>query len=350
MTTPGDVQATPEMVEQLGELEEFEVTEKGVRPLSSQNQAEPLPQASPDGAHAEPASSQPESQPSQTAQTPTQQVVGPPPVVEVIPGPSEPPATSAQQPAAAQAPVEGAPVTGVPEAAPEEEVAALERLDAWIKQQREEYAEEARRSVQSQHDRQNAQVARQLQETQARIQELTQQNREILSRDLTDAERAKVQETWAQQDERAQLDSYRAELVDYHKSIFVDSLLLEYEKYGVAREAIEAIETPEEMELHCEQQKSGFLEKKLEEGQAISAVSTERPPEPPATLAAQPTQAPAAQPQPNAGVPAGAEAPSDVGSGGAPQEGTKFSEEASSDAMKENLRNMRWDTVLVRQT
>jgi hypothetical protein len=257
--------------------------------------------------------------------------------------------------------VETAPAAGAPEATPEEEAASLGRLKTFLDDQ----AEEARRSVQSQHDRQNAQVDRQLQEAKTQSQALTDQIRDLETRDLTDAETAKVKETWAQQDERAQLDSYRGELMNYHRTVFVDSLVVEYKQYGVTPETLGAVETPEEMELFCEQQKSASLEKQLQEGQA-PAQPAAAPVQPPPPVPAQPQvatapapqpvaatstpSAPAPQPQPNApGVPAGASAPSDVGGGGAVDQGKTFSEEAGADAMRENLKNMSWDAVKVRQ-
>jgi hypothetical protein len=210
--------------------------------------------------------------------------------------------------------------------------------------------EEARRSAQSQYDRQAVQTTRQLEESKVQAQALTTQIRELQTRELTDEERAKVQETWAQQDERAQLDTYRAELVDYHKTVFVDSLVFEYRDFGVTRESLTAVETPEEMELFCEQQKSKALEQKLSEGQTVPAQPTAAQPvttsPSPAPVPTPPAQ-PAAQPEPQ--VPAGASAPSDVGSAGAPATGKTFSTEPNAGAMSDNLKNMHWDTVRVRQ-
>lgn len=357
---PGEAQATPEMVEKLGELDEHELTKEGVRPLTAQNQADPSQQASQPGAAAEPAVPPAETPPQPAAQAQTAQAGAPlapaapqvveptpPPVVEVTPGAA--PAAQAQ-PATAPAPVETAQTAGAPEATLEEEAASLGRLKTFL----DEQAEEARRAVQSQHDRQSAQIERQLQEAKTQSQALTDQIRELESRDLTDAEKAKVRETWAQQDERAQLDSYRGELVDYHRTVFVDSLVAEYKQYGVTPESLGAVETPEEMELFCEQQKSASLEKKLQEGQAPAQPAAAPVQPPPPVPAPQPAatvqEQPPAQPQPNApGVPAGASAPSDVGGSGTVDEGKKFSEEAGSDAMKQNLKNMQWDAVRVKQ-
>jgi hypothetical protein len=171
--------------------------------------------------------------------------------------------------------------------------------------------------------------------------------RELQTRDLTDAERATALEKYAQDDEKAELAATRDELVGYHKAVVVEGLLFEYRDYEVGRDALEAIETPEEMELYCEHQKSSFLEKKLAAGQAPAEPAVPATPEVPVAPAA--AVAPEPQPQPNAGVPAGASAPTDIGSPGAIEESKKFSEEAGAGAMQQNLKNMDWNTVRVRQ-
>jgi hypothetical protein len=209
--------------------------------------------------------------------------------------------------------------------------------------------QEAQRAAQSQSDKRSAQVDRQLQESSTRSQELTNQIRELQTRELTPAEQETARAKFAQDDEWVKLDADRTELIGIQKALMIDSLVLEYTQFGVARDAIEAIGSPEEMELYCEQQKSAFLEKKLAEGTA--PVEPAPAPAVPAEPAAQPaaTAAPEPQPQPNAGVPAGATAQSDIGSGGTVEEGKKFSEEQSADAMKQNLRDMDWNSVRVRQ-
>ncbi len=356
----GQSSASPGMVNDLNKLEEFEMTTEGVRPLNPQNQADPSqPASSPEGAPAQPAGSQPETPPQTPAQPQTAQAgqpqapvlnPSPQPVVEVV-APQQAPAPAAAEPVSPVA---------APEAPSEEETAALGKLNDFLKQHGETIAEETRRTVQSQYDRQATQVNRQLSDAKTKSDELTNEIRTLQSRDLTDEERAKVNETWAQKDERAELDKYRGELQGFQKTIFIDSLLLDYNPYGVERTALEQIETTEEMELYCEQQKSGSLEKRLAEGQNSATVPSEAVVTVPEATPAQAQQpgAPAATPSvpatasvPNApGVPAGAQAPSDVGTGGtAPQEGNKFSEEQNPDAFRQNLNNMDWSRVRVRQ-
>jgi hypothetical protein len=279
--------------------------------------------------------------------------------VTVVPGPT-PQAT--KQPATAETATETAPAVEASKATPEEEAANLGKLGTFLDEQKNETVEAARRAAQSEHDKQSAQFTRQLKESQDRAQELTDKIRDLELRELTEDERTKAKEVYAQQDERTKLDAYRAELVTTHRGVTVDSLLIDYRDFGVERPKLEAIENPEEMELYCEQQKSAFLENKIAEGPA-QPVATVQPAsaEPVQPAAAQPattteTPAPAAEAapapaaEPNAPVvPAGATAPSDIGTAGSPEEARKFSEDADPAALTDNLRNMRWDRVEIRR-
>ncbi len=358
----GEATATPEMVTNLGELEVLELTKDGVKPLA-QNPAAPSAPASIDGAGKETEGSPPDATPETAAPVPVapageppapaaqpaQQVVepAPKPVVEVIP-----PAAPVSAPAAP------APVAETPVASPAEEAkTSLEKMDEAFTKVREEAEESARRAAQSAQDKHNAQVTRQLEESKEHADALTKQMRDLQSRELTEDERVKVQKTWAQEDERTELDAYKNTLVDMHRTVFTDSLLLDYKDFGITRTALDKVETPEEMELYCEQQKSAFLEKKLSDGQApaqpAATAAVTPPPVAPAAPVV-PVTAPAAtpvpvQPKPNAGVPAGASAPSDIGTSGVTEDGKKFSEESNTQAMRDNLKNMDWNTVRVRQ-
>lgn len=341
MPTP----ATPDMVTQVGALQEFEMTPEGVKPLSPQNQADPSQTASPEGAPAEPAGNAAEATPPATAQTPetpvvpaTASVVQPAPSPAVTVDPATAPVPT--QPATAPTPTD-ATAPAQPEVKPDD--GGLAKLGAYIQGETAKVAEEARRAAQSQYDRQNAQVAQALQVSKEATAQVTQELRELQTRDLSEAERAKVMETYAQKDERSELDKYRAELVGYHNTVFDDSLLVQYKDVeGVTKEALATIETPEEKELFCEQKRSASLEKQLEE----SKVTATAPAAPVAAAPATPVPAPPAVP--NApGVPAGATAPSDIGTGGPPPEEKKFSEEPSAGALQSNLRNMDWNRVRI---
>jgi hypothetical protein len=252
----------------------------------------------------------------------------------------------AAQPAPAAEP---APTAAAPEAKPAE---GLEVLGTFLKDQQTKTLEEARRSVQSQHDRQTALVNRQLEEATGRHETLKAEIRELQTQGLSDEDKAKVKLGWDNADERTGLEKFRGELDEANRAFNVDSLLFEYKDVDISRESLEAIKTPEEMELFCANAKSDFLQKKLTEAEAAPAAAPEattQPASPPAPV--QPAQAAApVEAVPNApGVPAGAQAPSDVGSGGASPEEKKFSEESSAEALQQNLRNTGWDTVRLRQ-
>lgn len=334
-------EVTSEVVEQLSALPEFELTPQGeVRPLTGQNQANTSPPTSQTGEGAEAVGSpaEPQPQPTQTPQQPAPQ----PPRVEVIPSGGPLPAA----PAATVAPAAEA----EPEPSPEELAAAEQKLDAYLEEQLQTRVDAALRERQSGFDKRAAQLDRQVQEARTREQELTRQMRELQTRDLTEAERAKVLATFQQADERAELDAYRTELMDYHKSVFIDSLLLDFASTeGVTRDALEQFDSPEEMEVFCYERQNEALQGQLASGRApvqtsavVSPAQTSAVQSPTAVAPAQP----APQPQPN--VPAGALAPTDVGGGGTVEEGKQFRQEASPDALRENLKNMRWDTVRVR--
>lgn len=350
MPNPG---VTAEMVQNVSTLEEFELTKDGVRPLTQANPAAPSPQASTAGAPVEPVGSTAETPPQTPTQTPTapagtppapvQSVEPPPqPVVEVIPG-GTPAALAAAQPA----PTEQAPPVEAP-ATPADEAAALARLVAWQDEQRTQISEEARRSSQSQSDRRVAAIERQVSAAQEEAQRAREEIRRISTQGLSDEEKARLQEKWNIEDERAKLEAFRTELVGLNKTTYIDSLLADYNQYGVTRDTLEDIESPEEMELHCEQAARKTVEQRLRELES----GQPQPVQPaPAAQAAQPVavqpEQPAVPPQPN--VPAGALAPTDIGGGGASPEAPKFNEGQGGGAMQDNLRNMRWDSVRVRQ-
>ena len=379
---PAQTNATPEMVAQMPNLEEAEITEEGARPLTTPNPAPTSPVASIAGAPAEPAVSAAEAVPPTTTQPAPTSAVPAPTATPTTAAPAAPVLPQASQVVApvvevvADAPV-AAPAPGVAPAAatpPATEAAGddLGKLGTFLKDQGDAALEEAKRTVQSQHDRQAASVARDLEASHQAQETLKGQIRDLQTRELSPEEKEKVQKTWAQEDERESLDTFRSELTATHRSVTVDSLFLEFKGFGVTREGIEAIKTPEEMELYCEHEKSGYLERELVTAKASVAtaptavVATPLAPAPsaPAPITTQtdgagsgvPPVAPAAQPavaaeppQPNApGVPAGATAPSDIGSSGSPSEPTKFSEESSEQAFQENLRRSAWTTVRVR--
>lgn len=370
--TPTGAEATPGMVDALAQTEEVVMTKEGPRPLTPEEQASNSPAASTEGAPTE---------------TPTLGTEGAP---APIPAPSPAPNTIASV-NPSQAPVIDAagtpvPVSTTPTVAPTivapaetvvtaptsvAETAGLDQLASFVKETNDKAAvviEEARRVAQGQADRQTALVNKQLEAAKESTNQLRTKMHELEVRDLTPEDRAKAVTAFEQRDEREELDRIREELTVTHRGVFVDSLVLEYSPYGITRETIEASsDVPEAMELYCEQQKSSFLQAKLDSPQ--SAPVTQVAPTPAATVVtpaavvsvpaatstttpvaaapAQPVQATAAN-APGAAaaaVPAGAGAPSDVGASGAAAEAWKPSEESGAAAMKDNIQHTPWEML-----
>jgi len=312
-----DVTASSEMTDALGKVEAVEMTPDGERPLSSEEKAQASTEASPAGAPAEKEVSQSEGAPVQTSQ----------PRVEVV----EP---IAQQ----SAPAKAAPVAEETKEEPKEDMAeALKKLAEFG----DSRAEEVRRAAQSAADKNTAQFDLVRRESEARARELTDSIRDLEQRDLTDEEKAKVRETYAQQDERTDLDAKAVQLEDLAKATIIDSLMFEYRDFNVSRDELESMDSAEEMELCCAHAANDLLVNRLAE--------KETPKEEPA--APKTEEPPVEQSKPEArvaNVPAGAQSPTDVGAGGTPPAENKFSEEQTTDAMRENLKNAQWSTVRIK--
>lgn len=337
---PGDgTQASPAMVNRVSELEEVELNTKDgtVKPLANVN-ADPSVPASPEGAPPDPAVAPTEAQPSQPAPTPVApeqpapMLDAQPPVVEVVPRAPAPAASAPAEPAPVAAPV-------TEEKSPTE----AEQLES-LKTFGDTVAEGARRAAQSTADRHATQLDRQLQDANARQTELTNQVRDLQTKGMTEEERAAVLATFEQDDRSADLDAKEKQLLDLHRTTYMDSLMLEFGNHGVTREALEQIESPEAMEIFCERQKSGTLEAQLKNGVAPAAPAAEAPVEKPPEAKTEPKEEPPAEPQ----VPAGAMAPSDVGTGSTPPGSKSFDSSQDAGALRANLRGMDWDTVHIR--
>jgi len=340
-------QATPKMVEQMAGLEEAVLTKDGVRPLTAADAPVTSDPASPAGAAQEPApvpadtAAPPAATPAQPAAAPapapTPTLVQTPRGVEVIPAGQQP--APAPAPAAPAAPA-AAPVIVV---APAPGPTAAERAQGLVDYGAAQ-AEEGRRAAQGAADRRAATLDRKLEAAQAMQKEQATQIRKLQTDGLSEEEREGVLAKYAQDDEREELNKYREELVGFHRTVYIDSLAFEFGQYGVTRDSLEQIKTPEEMELVCERTKSAFVVEQAKNGVASPAPAAPAPATPAPAPAAAPASAgvpPAAVPQ----VPAGATAPSDVGGGSAPVEPATFNDGKSSGAMQENLSNMGWDTV-----
>ena len=370
--TPTGAQATPGMVDALTQTEEVVMTKDGPRPLTPEEQAGNSPAASTEGAPTETASPGTEVTPTPVAPAATPAPAAPntiasaqPSQARVIDAPGQP-VSAASAPTAAPAATPAPAVVATP--APVVETAPLDQLATFVKETNDKAAvtiEEARRVAQGNADRQKAIVDKQLEVAKEATDQVRTEMHELKVRDLNPEERARAVTAFEQQDERAELDRLREQLTITHRSVFLDSLVLEYSPYEITREAIEAAsEQPEGMELWCEQQKSAFLQAKLDAPEA--APVTQVPAVAPAAVvaapaatvaapAATPTPTPAAaapaQPAPTAvanapgAVPAGAVAPSDVGTSGAAAEPWKPSEESGSAAMKDNIQHTPWETL-----
>ena len=336
-------QATPAMVEQIATLEEAVITKDGVVPLTTQT-AEPSTPAS-DGAVTEPApaptdtATAPAATPVvEPAPAPTPTLTPDKPAIEVIPGTPPNAAPAATATPAPAAPVEE-PVAPTPEAGPTE----AERL-AGLVSYGESQAEEARRLAQGAADRRASTLQRQVDESKETAKAQSKQIRELQTKDLSDEDRAVVLAKFEQDDEREGLNEFREELVDFHRTVYIDSLSLEFAQYGVTKEDLQAITTPEEMELACERAKSASLGQQLSTNghTEVAPAATEAAP----VVEPYPVPVvPAATAAVEANVPPGATAISDVGSGSAPAETPTFDDGKSDDAMQKNLNNMAWDTV-----
>lgn len=380
---PTGAQATPKMVEALTQTDEVVVTKDGIRTLTTEEQAGNSPAASAEGAPTETPVPGPEATPAPAAPTAT-----PAPVAPVAPVVAPNTIASAQP---SQAPVIDAPgkpvpvnptQTAAPVAAPAPaavaapavvaETAPLDQLATFVQETNAKAAatvEDARRVAQGQADRQTALVNKQLEAAKEATDQVRTKMHELEVRDLNPEERARAVTAFEQQDERVELDLLREQLTVTHRSVFLDSLVLEYSPFGLTRDTIESSsDQPEAMELWCEQQKSAFLQAKLDAPESAPITQVPTAPAavtvaPTATVVAPsqvvaavtptptPVAAAPAQPVPVAAanapgaVPAGAESPSDIGATGAATEAWKPTEESGSEAMKDNIKHMAWEPI-----
>ena len=217
----------------------------------------------------------------------------------------------------------------------EEEAAALEeQLREFLAPYLQEEVEQVRRSMQSTYDRRIHQLQQQYQALQQQLQEREQEIRRIQLEGLPEEERQKLQQVWELEDKQRQLQQYQQELDEYYKELLISSYLLEYGQYGVTREQLEQIESPEEIEAFCLEAKANALEQALQQLQeqqsGVQQRSTRRAPQKQAVAAQQPS------------APAGANAPSDVGAG-APTQSEEFVQGTGMSTLVENLRRLKWE-------
>lgn len=302
-------------------------------PFSGKNQQETSAPAS-EGAPQEPVVQPAEGKPEQPATTPT---TTPEPTVQVITANQTPVAEETVAPETETVPTkEEEEVVGL---SPEEEE-ALKTLGSYFEEQNSSSVQEALSKQQSAYDKQIAAMNKTLELVKEQDAARTQQIRELETRGLSDEERVKVMEVYAQEDKTAQLVSYEQELNEYHKELMVFNLMQEFQSFGVTQESLAEYDNPEEMQAHCFEQKAVFLEKKLEEGTQPQAQAPDTQPSP------QTPEKPVEQPAPQ--VPAGATAPADIGGGGMTPQEKSFATDQSPDAMKKNMQDMGWDTVRIK--
>ena len=265
-----------------------------------------------------------------TTQTPT-----PEPVVQVVP--------ANQAPATAQEPVAPETETKSPEEETVgglslEEEEALKTLGSYFEEQTSSSVQEALSKQQSNYDKQIAAMNKTIESIKEQEAQRTNQIRELETRDLSEDERKKVMDVYAQDDKTAQLLAYEQELNEFHQELLVFNLMQEFQSFGVTQESLLKFDNPGEMQAYCFEQKAEFLEKKLEESSSTQQTVTPPPVQTP--------EKPVEQPTPQ--VPPGATAPSDIGSEGATPQPKTFATEQSPDAFQKNLKDMGWDTVRIK--
>ena len=308
-----------------GQAVPIEVVEGGPNdPFAPQNQDANSGDASQEGAPQDPSGSQVEGA-VQPNPTPEVTVIGPPPEI-----------TSPAQVVPATAPAPAATPTAEP-VAPD-----LAPLAAWMQEQ-QNTTTEALRQQQSTYDRQAAVMAKQIDASASQTQELRTQVREMGLRDLTPEEQQTARDRFAQEDRTTGLDSREKELTDYHDMLNVQSIMKDYEQFGVTEEMLQACETPEEMEIVAREQHIQYLTTQQTPTQTAS-VPEEAVPQATAPVVPATPAIPAA---PEAQVPAGVHAASDVGASGRAAAQPKFNENTNSEALKENLENSKWETLQV---
>lgn len=269
-------------------------------------------------------------------------------------------APSAQPPVNAQAPAGGKPEEPAPELQPEpkpavdagaapapaagestteewspEELEALQKLNEFFETNVAERTSEALRNQQSGYDKRINQLQQTIDQSKSQAAELQKQIRELQIQGMPEAEQARLRAHYEQEDRTAALNEREQAMDEWHRELFVTSLVLEFNQFGVTEAQLTECESPEDMEALCLEAKANYYE----------ALANGKQPAPAAPTAAKPA-APVAQPAQKA--PAGASAPSDVGGGGKPGEEPTFRTDTGPDALLANLRNSKVTTIRVR--
>jgi hypothetical protein len=211
----------------------------------------------------------------------------------------------------------------------EAEIEALKRLGDYLQTERSTHDERTKKA-QSSYDRQITSLKGALDERDARLTELEKATRELQLNGLSAEDAAKLRTTWENDDRKAGLDSYAADLTDMHLELGRTILLHDYEEFGVTEDALANCTTVDQMESICKDAAIEFLT--TNPGAKTAA---------PANV----VTTPAAPAKP---APAGATAKTDVGGGGAPPVAPTFNQGQGMGALLENLKSMKPTTVQIR--
>jgi len=163
------------------------------------------------------------------------------------PAPTEKPESSASQPTDKKSDdAGGEPAEGF---TPQEDQALLAELNEAI--------EKRVGQVQSTKDKEIAKIADSLKETQ---KELGAVKRNARLEGLTDEQKAELENRWRIEDRERELDERSKAVDDYRAATTAYDLMVRYGQYGLTKEALEAAESPEDMEIVALKVKSDFLE------------------------------------------------------------------------------------------
>jgi len=197
--------------------------------------------------------------------------------------------------------------------------------------------------VQSSYDRRIAALERQhqaaLEAAEAQAKALQEELRSVKLSGLSAEDQQKLREQWAYDDRRAELESLAADVEEYHKSVFVADVMIQFPELELTEDELNQFGSPEEIEAYVKDTLIDFYR-----SQALSGSGAEQGTQPNRTATAAHSAAPDPRP-----APAGVNAPSDAGGGAAVPNGPRFNETPGLDAMRQNISNGGWDTLRIGQ-
>jgi hypothetical protein len=161
-------------------------------------------------------------------------------------------------------------------------------------------------------------VQQQLEASNTRLDQITQEVREGKLQGLSPEDQASLRKTWELDDREKSLNERQTTIETFHSDTDILALLNEYEQFGVTEENLMTVPM-DEREAFCERKRADHWEAKAAGGQ-------------PGT-----NGQPAQPPPPQKPVPAGAHAPSDTGGGGAAEPPPQPNVEQGPGAMADNI-------------